>query len=224
MPLAYSATSLWPFISIGQNAEAGRKKERDISDASCLLGVMEHTSELFSSPWSPKVSIKRQITGNSCTAPSTEITYAYITFTYTVKNIYSLFWWLWIHVVMDSMHLRSWSTLILSVYLKPLLIKNNKIFVTLREKKGSGWRNIYHLKKIKPLPSVFHRSRSYPKLVYLIPVRWERTNRLQVDHLTRQIHYSWGGIDLCTTLPVLCLKSGKPSFISLTFSESYQAL
>lgn len=60
-------------------------------------------------------------------------------------------------------------------------------------------------------------------LLKLIPVRWERTNKLHVDHLTGQIHYSWGGIDWCPTLHVLCLKSGKPSFISLTFSTSYQA-
>lgn len=76
IPQTCSAASVWPFILMRHNDEAGREKERDLNDASCLLGVMEHTPELFPSPCSPKVSIKRQITGNSCPAPSTEITYA----------------------------------------------------------------------------------------------------------------------------------------------------
>lgn len=130
IPPTYSAASVSPFLLIRQNDGAGKKQERDVSDASCLLGVMEHTSELFPSAWSPEVSIKRQITGNSCTAPSTEITYA----------CDKQFWWLWIHVVMDSVHLRNRSTLMLRVQLKPLLITRSKSLCnSQKNEKGEDW-------------------------------------------------------------------------------------
>lgn len=86
VPGTYNTTGMWPFVFVRQNDEAGRKKE--IPAVSWVRWNTLH-SHLFL--WSPKLSIKRQLTVGSCTAASTKITYAREKYLFAVLVIMNSF-------------------------------------------------------------------------------------------------------------------------------------
>lgn len=85
IPGTYNAIMCaWPYLLDKMIKQVEEKSV--MSAVSWVWWNIVHT-RLFLSSWSPKISIKRQSTGNFCTAASTKITYGHEKYLFTVVAI-----------------------------------------------------------------------------------------------------------------------------------------